>query len=143
MVKKCYNFRHNIIVNGGGTMLKNNLKTERKKLGYSQKQLAQILNVSQQTVGSWEVGRTEPDAKTLTKLANVFGVSVDYLTGYSPSSKAVSQEHLTNVNNRIKEELGENVKVMFHDINSFDDDEMEQLKFAIEMIKNGKRKKTP
>ena len=138
MVKKCYNFRHNIVVNGGGPVLKNNLKNERKKLGYSQKQLAQILNVSQQTVGSWEVGRTEPDAKTLTKLANIFGVSVDYLTGHSPSSKVVTQEHLTNVNNQIKDELGEDVSVMFKDINQWDEEKVRKLKNLYEMIRDGK-----
>lgn len=119
-------------------MLKNNLKNERKKLGYSQKQLAQILNVSQQTVGSWEVGRTEPDAKTLTKLANIFGVSVDYLTGHSPSSKVVTQEHLTNVNNQIKDELGEDVSVMFKDINQWDEEKVRKLKNLYEMIRDGK-----
>lgn len=119
-------------------MLKNNLKNERKKLGYSQKQLAQILNVSQQTVGSWEVGRTEPDAKTLTKLANVFGVSVDYLTGHTPSSKAVSQEHLTNVNNQIKDELGEDVSIMFKDINQWDEEKVNKLKTFYDLIKENK-----
>ena len=137
-MKKCYNFRHNIVVNGGGPMLKNNLKNERKKLGYSQKQLAQMLNVSQQTVGSWEVGRTEPDAKTLTKLANIFGVSVDYLTGYSPSSKTVTQEHLDNVHDFIKSELGEDVSIMFRDINAWDEDKLKKLKTFYEMIKDEK-----
>ncbi len=118
-----------------------NFRIERMKLGLTQSDVARKLNVTRQTVNNWEKRGVTPDTGTLMALSELFGVTTDYLLG--KESKAVSQEHLTNVNNRIKEEFGENVKVMFHDINSFDDDEMEQLKFAIEMIKNSKRKKTP
>lgn len=45
----------------------------------SQRALADIIGVSQQTVGSWEVGRTSPDNEMLKKLAAFFNVSVDYL----------------------------------------------------------------
>lgn len=124
-------------------MLTDRLKTLREQKGLTRKEVSEAVGLESSTYGKYEKGQRQPSYQILLALAEFYNVSVDYLTGYSPSSKAVSQEHLTNVNNRIKEELGENVKVMFHDINSFDDDEMEQLKFAIEMIKNGKRKKTP
>lgn len=124
-------------------MLTDRLKTLREQKGLTRKEVSEAVGLESSTYGKYEKGQRQPSYQILLALAEFYNVSVDYLTGYSPSSKAVSQEHLTNVNNRIKEELGENVKVMFHDINSFDDDEMEQLKFAIEMIKNSKRKKTP
>ncbi len=118
------------------------IKKSRINAGYkTQSQVADRLSVIRQTISHWENGTRTPDAESLSKLADLFGVTTDYLLG--KESKVVTQEHLLNVNSRIKEEFGENVKVMFHDINSFDDDEMEQLKFAIEMIKNSKRKKTP
>lgn len=41
-------------------MLANNLKKVRKAKGISQKELAQKLNTTQQTVSSWEIGRTIP-----------------------------------------------------------------------------------
>lgn len=122
-------------------MLGMRIKNLRKKVGLTQKQLADKLNIAPSTVAMYEAGKRDPDTETLKMMSKIFDVTTDYLLGNE--SKVVTQEHLTNVNNRIKAEFGENIKVMFHDINSFDDDEMEQLKFAIEMIKNSKRKKTP
>ena len=57
------------------------LKTERIKKGLSQMALAKILGISQQTIGSWETGRTSPDLETLVKIAKFFNVSTDYLLG--------------------------------------------------------------
>lgn len=51
----------------------------RKKLGMSQEDLANELNVSRQTVSKWEVGSATPEVEKLVKLANIFEVSVDYL----------------------------------------------------------------
>ncbi len=123
-------------------MLTDRLKTLREQKGLTRKEVSEAVGLESSTYGKYEKGQRQPSYQILLALAEFYNVSVDYLTGYSPS-KVVTQEHLASVNNRIKEELGEDVKIMFHDINSFDDDEMEQLKFAIEMIKNSKRKKTP
>ena len=57
------------------------LKLERKKKGLSQMAFAKLFGVSQQTIGSWETNRTSPDLESLSKLANFFNVSVDYLLG--------------------------------------------------------------
>lgn len=63
-------------------MFKNQIKFLRKERRFTQKQLAEILNVSQQTVGSWESGRTTPDETMIRRLAELFGVSIDFLYGY-------------------------------------------------------------
>ena len=57
------------------------LKELRMNKRLSQRELASLFKVSTGTVGNWEVGTREPDYATLTKLANFFGVSVDYLLG--------------------------------------------------------------
>lgn len=36
---------------------------------------------SMQTYANWEYGRTEPDFSNVTKLADLFGVTTDYLLG--------------------------------------------------------------
>ena len=51
----------------------------RKKLGMSQEDLANKLDVSRQTVSKWEVGNATPEVEKLVKLSELFGVSVDYL----------------------------------------------------------------
>lgn len=53
----------------------------RKENALSQKALAEKIGVSQQTVGSWETMRTEPDQRSLKLLADYFNVSLDYLLG--------------------------------------------------------------
>ena len=47
----------------------------------SQKDFAKRLGVSQQTVASWEVGRTEPANDALKNIADYFNVTTDYLLG--------------------------------------------------------------
>ena len=53
----------------------------RYKRGYSQRELARRLNVSQTAVSQWETGRTYPDIETLVKLADFYGTTTDYILG--------------------------------------------------------------
>lgn len=62
-------------------MLSENLKVLRKQKGFSQEELAVRVNVVRQTVSKWEKGLSVPDADTVIKLAEVFGVSVSELLG--------------------------------------------------------------
>lgn len=57
----------------------NKLIKLRKDCNLSQEQLANKLNVSASAIGMWEQGRRQPDNETLTKMANIFNVSTDYL----------------------------------------------------------------
>ena len=61
-------------------MLKN-LKDLRKEFGYSQMQVAKMLNISQQTYSDYENCKTEPTTDTLLQMAICFGVTVDELLG--------------------------------------------------------------
>ena len=51
----------------------------RKKVGMSQAELADRLKISASAVGMYEQGRREPGAQLLVELAELFGVSTDYL----------------------------------------------------------------
>ncbi len=59
----------------------NLIKELRKEKGLTQIQFCQKLNIGQATLSGWECGKWEPDNKTLIKLADFFGVTVDYLLG--------------------------------------------------------------
>ena len=61
----------------------NRVKNLRKEKGISQQELAQMLYVNQTAVSQWERGVTNPSTDTAIALANIFGVSVDYLLGNS------------------------------------------------------------
>lgn len=61
--------------------IKDRIKTERLKKELNQPELARHMNVSKQTVSNWENGNRIPDTLTLSKLADFFDCSVDYLLG--------------------------------------------------------------
>lgn len=51
----------------------------RRERGYSQEQLANILDVSRQSVSKWEAGQSTPEITKLITIADIFGVTVDSL----------------------------------------------------------------
>lgn len=55
------------------------IKELRTKANITQKQLAEYIGVTSQTILNWENGIFEPKISELIKLANYFHVSVDYL----------------------------------------------------------------
>lgn len=54
--------------------MKNNLKKIRMEAGISQESLANLLNVSQKTVSSWEIGRSTPKPSQMQHLEDFFKV---------------------------------------------------------------------
>lgn len=62
-------------------MFKDRLKECRGRKEISQRELASVLNLSPSTIAMYETGQREPDAETLSKIADFFGVSIDYLIG--------------------------------------------------------------
>ena len=53
----------------------------RKEKKITQAELAEALAVTQAAVGNWELGKREPDYVTLSRIADFFHVTVDYLLG--------------------------------------------------------------
>ena len=64
-------------------MFKDRLKELRKNRGLTQLDFAREFKISNGAVGNWESGKRIPDSDTLSKIADFFGVSVDYLLGRS------------------------------------------------------------
>ncbi|MEG0470736.1 MAG: helix-turn-helix transcriptional regulator [Solibacillus sp.] len=59
------------------------LRMLRDKMNLSQKDLTERLNINRSTYARYETSSTQPDYDTLTKLADFFGVTTDYLLGRS------------------------------------------------------------
>ena len=55
------------------------VKQLRERKGMDQKELGEVVGVSDKTVSSWEINRTEPKMGIVQQLADYFGVSTDYL----------------------------------------------------------------
>lgn len=81
------------------------LKELRQSRNLSQKELAEILKVSTGTVGNWEVGLREPDFQTLTKIADMFNVSCDYLLDRFSNDESSSENKIRISISSIEEEM--------------------------------------
>lgn len=74
-----------------------NLKQLRKKHGYTQQELANILKVAKTTVSTWERGAAKPRMDVARQLSNLYGVTLGQLVGEtnlteSKSSNTTNQE---------------------------------------------------
>ena len=57
------------------------LKELRKEKNLTQKELAQIFSTTDDSIFSWEKGRSQPSIDTIRKFCEFFEVSADYLLG--------------------------------------------------------------
>ncbi|MDD2235368.1 MAG: helix-turn-helix domain-containing protein [Desulfitobacteriaceae bacterium] len=62
-------------------VLPERLKTIRKQRGWTQRQVAQKMNISPSTIALYETGDRNPDPLMLTRLADFLDCSVDWLLG--------------------------------------------------------------
>ena len=60
----------------------------RKNRSMSQFQLAKTLNIATSTLGMYETNKRKPNMEMLEKIADFFGVSIDYLLGRETSDKS-------------------------------------------------------
>lgn len=94
-------------------MLGHNLKIYRTKNNYSQVDIANILNVTKQTVSNWEKGKRLPDINILIKLANLYNVTLDTLTGSDKRNSSIEILNVvSNLPNDKKDKLLDFLKVI-------------------------------
>ncbi|MEM7299345.1 MAG: LexA family transcriptional regulator [Bacteroidota bacterium] len=89
-------------------LIPNNIKYLRKKKGYTQETFANALDINRPSVGAYEEGRADPRLTTLSKMAELFEVSVDELIN----------EDLTN-ENRVP---NQNIKVLAVTVDDADEE---------------------
>lgn len=63
------------------------LKIARKNKGYTQEQVADIMGITKSTYCGYETGKRQPDVPKIKQIANILGISGDFLleTGYEKS----------------------------------------------------------
>jgi Predicted transcriptional regulators len=52
--------------------------------GLTQRELSEILNISNSSISAYETGKRTPDAETIISIAKFFDVTADYLLGLTP-----------------------------------------------------------
>ncbi len=71
----------------------NNIKKFRLAFGYTQKALAELLGTTQQSLGRWEKGDSEPKQAILKDMALLFGTTIDDLLGNNPLTDTITTNH--------------------------------------------------
>lgn len=102
-------------------MFRLKLKELRERAGYSQYSFAEAFGVAQSTVGGWESGKREPKFETMQKIADFFGVSVDYLLGRDTKKSTEIQIP----------ESSQNEDTQSNSIKVFTTDEMRKISLSI------------
>ena len=77
-----------------------NIRSLRHKRHVSQEDLAETMGVTIQAISKWENGKANPDLPLLPKLAEYFGVTIDYLFFVNETENVLSEEsaHLLEQN---------------------------------------------
>ena len=73
------------------TQLADRLLDLRRKAGYSQEQLADLLGVSRQAISKWEGAQGRPEVDNVVKLAQIYRVSTDFILTGSASVPSVCE----------------------------------------------------
>ncbi len=69
-----------------------NLKAARNAKGFTQEQLADLLNITRLSVARYEAGDREPSISMLKKMADVLETSTDFLLGRKKSMREILDE---------------------------------------------------
>ena len=84
----------------------NRIKDLREDMDLRQIDVANATGIDQRTLSNYETGKTNPDSYALIRLADFFGVSIDYLVGRTGGRR---KKEITMRLDEIKQEL-EDVK---------------------------------
>ncbi len=94
------------------------LRELRKSKGISLKELGAIIGVAESTMSLYESGKRQPDYETLLKLAEYYGVTVDYLLRGSkedqpPEELVILNRKARNWSPEKRKQLLDMARVMF------------------------------
>lgn len=101
-----------------------NLKSARKKSGMTQQEVADAIGVVQSAYKNYEQGNREPKGEMLVKLADLYGVTTDYLLGRNteeapPIDKLASDFNMSALEKKILDNYLSLPKAMRGDLMDF------------------------
>ena len=72
------------------------LRECRENANLSQKYVAITLGISSPSVANWERGKTNPTKENIVRLADLYGVSVDYLLGRTDDVNGIADDEVSS-----------------------------------------------
>lgn len=112
-----------------------NIVALRKKRGLTQEKLAEVFEVSRQSVTKWESGESEPSIDKLIKLSKYFGVSVDELIQETQIEEKSLNKYDKESLNMIQEIIGQLNEDMFFDMRYCKVNKIRILIWLFEIVK--------
>lgn len=115
----------------------NKIKTFREKKNITQKELAEALNTTQQTIARYENGERKADQNVLFALANYFGISIN---DFFPSVKVDNNDEIEMLKKTLKKKgfLDENEDLSEENYNRLIDFAKANKPFIIKDTDNNK-----
>ncbi len=86
---------------------------QRKSLGMTQIEFAEIMRVTRQTVSRWEAGTAMPDIEKIGEIADTLGVSCDYLLKDEAADTGAARTK--GIGKLLKSLTGKTVQIVFFD----------------------------
>ena len=86
---------------------------KRKNLGMTQIEFAEKMYVTRQTVSRWEAGTAMPDIDKIAEIAEILGVSCDYLLKDEDIESAESKDK--GISRLLESLTGKTVKLVFYE----------------------------
>ena len=86
---------------------------KRKNLGMTQIEFAEKMYVTRQTVSRWEAGTAMPDIDKIAEIAEILGVSCDYLLKDEDIESAESKDK--GISRLLENLTGKTVKLVFYE----------------------------
>ena len=108
-----------------------------QKYGITSYKLSKEIGVSQAVLSSWKTGRSVPKQPSMQKIADFFGVSLDYLmTGKEPEEKepVLTPKDERDISKKLNDTLDqlESSDGLMFDGEALDDETKELLKISLE-----------
>ena len=91
----------------------------RKRNNITQIELANLMNVKQYVISSWETGRSEPNISQIIKLSDIFKISTDYLLDRHiiiTNSENEFNKVIENINKDINDDFTKDLIKILEDI---------------------------
>lgn len=114
-------------------MFAERLKLLRSKTKMTQKEAAKKIGVASTTYASWEQGKREPDISSQNKLADLYNVTLDYMSGRTNNPSPLSHS-----SNDEPDLMAAHLDKKYSDLSP---DEKKQVDDFAEYIRNKKRNK--
>lgn len=107
----------------------------RDERGLKDSDVAREASVSKSTFSDWKVGRSKPGIKKLQKIADFFGVTVDYLmTGKEEDKKENSVIDIKDELERMRDLLKNRTRhLIYYDGEKLDDESLDAILAMYEM----------